>query len=322
LKDNFLPIDQITKANFTENALDLFYFQYENVKVYGEYCRYLGVTTPKNLKEIPFLPIQFFKSHKILAANCEVQKIFKSSGTTTSNRSEHYIASRALYEQSFLKTFSSQIVNPEEAIIVALLPNYLEQGDSSLVYMVDSLIKLSDHELSGFYLDDLTKINELINKAKQVDRKIVIFGVSFALLDLAEKNINLSETIIIETGGMKGRRKEIIRSELHSILVKGLNVDCIYSEYGMTELLSQAYTDGSEFFDSPAWMKVMIRDINDPLNYRPDQKTGGVNIIDLANRYSCSFIATDDLGVIHNERFKILGRFDQSDIRGCNLLVN
>ncbi len=322
LKVDFLPIDQITKANFTQNALDLFYFQYENVQVYKEYCNYLDITSPENLNQIPFLPIQFFKSHKVLPASYEVEKIFKSSGTTKRNRSQHHVVDLALYEDSFSRTFTKQLVDPKKAIIVALLPNYLQQGDSSLVYMVDKLIKQSDHELSGFYLDDLNNIHDLITDAKRTDRKVVLFGVSFALLDLAEKNFDLAEVIIIETGGMKGRRKEIIRAELHSILMKGLNVDCIYSEYGMTELLSQAYTDGSEFFQSPPWMKVMIRDINDPLNYRPDGKTGGVNVIDLANRYSCSFIATDDLGVIHNERFKILGRFDQSDIRGCNLLVN
>ena len=322
MKYNFPRLDQITKANFEQNALDLFNYQFREVEVYREYCTYLNVTSPKSINEIPFLPIQFFKSHKIIPSNRSFEKIFKSSGTTEGNRSQHFISDLNLYESSFSISFKEHIADPDDCIVIALLPNYLDQGDSSLVYMVDSLIQMSRHELSGFYLDNLYQIKEVIDKAKCTDRKIVLFGVSFALLDLAEQNMDLSKVIIIETGGMKGRRKEIIRSELHSILTNGLKVDKVYSEYGMTELLSQAYTDGTEYFNSPPWMKVMIRDINDPMSYRPDGKTGGVNVIDLANRFSCSFIATDDLGVIRNERFKILGRFDQSDIRGCNLLVN
>lgn len=322
MKYNFPRLDQITEANFEQNALDLFDYQFHEVEVYRKYCHYLGVDRPKTLSEIPFLPIQFFKTHKVLASNLSIQKIFKSSGTTENHRSQHYIHDINLYEYSFLNGFSQQMTNPEECIVIAVLPNYQEQGDSSLVYMVDSLIKCSGHKLSGFYLNELKAVSDIVQKARLTGRDIVLFGVSFALLDLAEQNIDLSGVKIIETGGMKGRRKEIIRSELHSIFRNGLNVESVYSEYGMTELLSQAYTDGSEYFKTPPWMSVLIRDINDPLSYRNDGKTGGVNVIDLANRYSCSFIATDDLGVIHNESFKILGRFDQSDIRGCNLLVN
>lgn len=320
--NNAHDIRQISTVNFQDKALELFEYQYSNVNVYRDYCDLLKISKPKNIYEIPFLPIQFFKSHKVLNQGKSVEKVFKSSGTTAGKRSQHFIHDIKDYEYSFLTTFNHLIIDPQEAIIVALLPNYIEQGDSSLVYMVDFLINESGHEESGFYLNKIDDVSRIIARARLTERKIVVIGVSFALLDLAEKGVDMSEAIVIETGGMKGRRKEIIRSELHTLLKSGLNVEEIYSEYGMTELLSQGYTDGSEYFRTPSWMDVLIRDINDPMNFVDEGRSGGVNVIDLANVHSCAFIATDDLGVKDGERFKILGRFDQSDIRGCNLLVN
>lgn len=313
-----------SEKDFNEIALAVYQYQYEHVSVYRDFCNALGRKAPTYYKEIPFLPISFFKTHKILSDEITEENllIFKSSGTTQSIRSHHYIADPKIYIDSFLETFTNQIANPKDAIILALLPNYVEQGESSLVYMVDHLVKESEHSLSGFYLTELDLLVATIEKAKREDKKIILFGVSYALLDLGEKGADLSGVIILETGGMKGRRKEMIKEELHQILCDGLNVPHIYSEYGMTELLSQGYTDGTEYFTSPKWMKVIMRDVNDPLHIRPEGKTGGVNVIDLANFYSCSFIATDDLGVQEGNRFKILGRFDVSDIRGCNLLVN
>ncbi|PKR82327.1 acyl transferase [Brumimicrobium salinarum] len=313
-----------SEEEFNTAAISVFQYQFKHVRVYREFCNLLNRTDPKDYKEIPFLPISFFKTHTVLSDEYrkKTNLVFKSSGTTLNKRSEHHIPSTELYERSFLPTFSQQIVPPENAIIFALLPNYIEQGESSLVYMVDFLIRATQHSLSGFYLSNPKALIEAIQKAKTQDKTIVLFGVSYALLDFAEKNIDLSGVKIIETGGMKGRRKEMIRSELHEELKKGLNVSKIFSEYGMTELLSQGYTDGSEFFRPPNWMKIMIRDVNDPFHFLANEKTGGVNVIDLANLYSCSFISTDDLGVEAGKRFKILGRFDQSDLRGCNLLVN
>lgn len=321
-------VDSIFEINsekdFNELALRVYEYQYTHVSVYRDFCNALGRKAPAHYTEIPFLPISFFKTHKILSdeINSEGLLVFKSSGTTQSIRSQHYLAFPILYEQSFMDTFSKQIADPKESIVMALLPNYVEQGESSLVYMVDHLVKESNHPLSGFYLSDLDLLITAIQKSRKENKKIILFGVSYALLDLADKNIDLSGVTVLETGGMKGRRKEMIKEELHQILCDGLNVSHIYSEYGMTELLSQGYTDGTEYFTAPNWMKVLIRDIDDPLNIRQEGKTGGVNVIDLANFYSCSFIGTDDLGVQQGNRFKILGRFDQSDIRGCNLLVN
>jgi len=314
--------DITTEADFNRAALSVFKYQYQHVKVYGDFCDALGRTNPKDYTEIPFLPISFFKTHTVLSKEIDSQVVFKSSGTTLGTRSQHYVASIKLYERSFLKTFSEQIADPKQSIIMALLPNYVDQGDSSLVYMVDHLIKESQHHLSGFYLSDPEALIQAIKSAKIESKAIILFGVSYALLDFAERKVDLSGIKIIETGGMKGKRKEMIKEELHQILINGLNVSEVYSEYGMTELLSQAYTDGSEYFKTPSWMKVMVRDINDPLHILSDGRTGGVNIIDLANIYSCAFIATDDLGVKSENKFKILGRFDQSDMRGCNLLVN
>lgn len=311
-----------SSEHFETLALRVFDFQFHNCKVYHDFCNHLGVSSPNNLKEIPFLPISFFKSHRIIADGYEPALTFKSSGTTTQVRSEHLIANPTIYQNSFSLAFEKLMGKIKGSVFLALLPNYVEQGDSSLVYMVNHLIKASENNLSGFYLNDYSELLKAIDSAKKMKRKVFLFGVSYALLDLAEKQVDLSEVCIIETGGMKGRRKEVIREELHDILKKGLNVKNVYSEYGMTELLSQAYLQEDGFFRSPNWMKILIRDVNDALSFLPDGKTGGVNVIDLANLYSCSFIATDDLGVKNIDFFKILGRFDLSDIRGCNLLIN
>ena len=309
-------------ADFDRIALETFQFQAENCAVYNQFCKSILKKTPIKIEEIPFLPISFFKTHDIRTnSNKEVEHTFYSSGTTGENRSKHLILSTIIYEESFAKTYQKFIGNPEEQVILALLPNYLEQGNSSLVFMVDALIKHSKSNLSGFLLNNLDTIEEKYTQALLSGKKVVIFGVSYALLDLAEKNINLSEAFIIETGGMKGRRKELTKEELHTALIAGLKIPFISSEYGMTELLSQAYSDKDGLFNTPAWMKILIRDLNDPFCYLENGKTGGINIIDLANLYSCSFISSQDLGKIEGNSFRIMGRFDNSDIRGCNLMV-
>ena len=308
--------------SFEELALEIFDFQYKNVTCYQTFCNYLGRIRPQKLEEIPFIPISFFKSHKMATTSQKEEIVFKSSGTTGTTRSNHYIPFLDVYERSFLTTYKQQIGNPKEQVILALLPNYLEQGDSSLVYMVNYLIQQSNHQLSGFYLNNYEQLIKTINKAKTQNKDIVLFGVTYALLDLAEMNVNLSGVTVIETGGMKGRRKELIKEELHLALKRDLSIQSLNSEYGMTELLSQAYLSEDLWFQPPKWMKILIRDVNDVFNFLPDGQTGGVNIIDLANLYTCSFIATDDLGQKKEDLFKIMGRFDNSDIRGCNLLVN
>ena len=313
-------IFNINQKNFEEIALEVFYFQYYNNLIYRQFVDYLGKSTPRSIYEIPFLPISFFKTHEIRCNKNNVEVLFKSSGTG-GNRSTHYVESKSIYDKSFEITYRNQIGNPEDQIIIALLPNYIEQGESSLVYMVDRLIQLSNNTLSNFYLNDLDKIIETYKLAITIGKKVVIFGVSYALLDLAELNPDFSQATIIETGGMKGKRKELSKEELHEKLQKGLNVDYISSEYGMSELLSQAYSDKKGIFTSPPWMKILIRDVNDALSYEEVGKTGGINVIDLANLYSCSFIATQDLGKSFGKSFQLMGRFDNADIRGCNLLI-
>lgn len=314
-----------SEEQFEELALDIFRFQYENQPVYQQYCKAIH-RNPKEVKtieEIPFLPIQFFKSHKILASGFTEEIIFSSSGTTGSQTSRHFVPDIELYRQIFRRAFSKFYGNIKEYIVLALLPSYLERTGSSLIYMAEDFIRESEHEDSGFYLNNY---EALIQKLKQLDRnnqKILLIGVSFALLDLIEKEqFELKNTIIMETGGMKGRRKEITRKELHELLQNGFGVKNIHSEYGMTELLSQAYSAGEGLFYSPNSMEILIREPEDPFQILPAGKTGGINIIDLANLYSCSFIATQDLGKKHHDGgFEVLGRFDESDIRGCNLMV-
>jgi len=308
--------------SFEKTALEVFRFQYEHNSIYRSFVDSLGKGNPTSITEIPFLPIEFFKTHSVISCNPETVKLtFLSSGTTDSTRSKHLIHSASIYEKSFEASYRKFIGNPEEQVILGLLPNYIEQGNSSLVYMVDKLIQLSQSKLSGFMLNDLESVESIYTEATSSGKKVVIFGVSYALLDLAEKGTNLSKALIIETGGMKGRRAELTKEELHKELMNGLNVPFVSSEYGMTELLSQAYSNKEGLFTEPNWMKILIRDINDPFSYVAKGKTGGINVIDLANIYSCSFIATQDLGKIIEDKFQLLGRFDNADIRGCNLMV-
>jgi hypothetical protein len=306
---------------FNRLALDMYAFQKTHCAVYRDFIRLLGRPEPKEYSEIPFLPISFFKEQGIITEGYLPELTFLSSGTTGMQRSRHLVARSALYERSFMESYRQQIGQPEDHVILALLPSYLEQGQSSLVYMVDRLIKESKSEHSGFLLNSMGDVAFRYEQALLQGKKTILFGVSYALLDLAEKGINLSGAVIIETGGMKGRRKEMTKEELHAVLKKSLKAETILSEYGMTELLSQAYCDKQLNFRTPPWMKVLVRDMNDPLGWAKPGKTGGINVIDLANMYSCSFIATQDLGKSNNDTFQILGRFDQSDIRGCNMLV-
>jgi phenylacetate-coenzyme A ligase PaaK-like adenylate-forming protein len=321
-----------SKKQFEKIALKVFRFQYENNLVYQEFCDFLKIDkqSVKTLQQIPFLPIQFFKNHNVISNTNEIQETFTSSGTTGMITSKHLVTDVSLYEQSYRNAFSEFYGNIEDYAILALLPSYLERSGSSLIYMVKDLIELSNNEHSGFYLnnyDDLiTKLVELDNAGQN----ILLIGVTYALLDLVEKQkFQLKNTIIMETGGMKGKRKELIREELHEILCDGFGISSIHSEYGMTELLSQAYSLGNGIFECPAWMQILIRDTEDAMTYVSNGKTGGINVIDLANINSCSFIATQDLGKKYPNQpacrqagsFEVLGRFDNSDIRGCNLMV-
>ena len=311
--------------DFDKKALEIFNFQAKNNFVYNTFLKHLkvNISEVKSIEEIPFLPIQFFKTHQILSSEKPIQQTFLSSGTTGIEQSKHLVTNLSLYEKSYLKAFKHFYGNVEDYTILALLPAYLERKGSSLIYMVDDLIKKSKKPKSGFYLHNLNDLAETLTELDQKGEKVFLIGVSFALLDLVETyQFNLKNTIIMETGGMKGRRKELIREELHSILCKGFSVSKIHSEYGMTELLSQAYSKGNGIFECPPWMKILIRDTEDALSLLPQGKSGGINVIDLANVNSCSFIATQDLGKIHsNNTFEIIGRFDNSDIRGCNLMV-
>ena len=314
------------EAEFEQVALEVFHYQAENNLVYREYLQHLkkGVKQINSIKEIPFLPIEFFKSRKVVSTNDPAKEIFTSSGTTGNLTSRHFVPDISIYEESFKKGFEGFYGPITDYCILALLPTYLEREGSSLIYMMEYLIQDSKHPKSGFYLHNHKELIECIAELKKSKQKILLLGVSFALLDLAEKyTLDLSDVIIMETGGMKGRRKEITREELHAFLCSQLGVNEIHSEYGMTELLSQAYSKGQSLFRTPNWMKIMIRDAYDPFSYEKTGRTGGVNVIDLANVHSCSFIETQDLGKIHKDgSFEILGRFDHSDIRGCNLLVN
>ncbi|PKQ62803.1 acyl transferase [Labilibaculum filiforme] len=312
--------------DFEKTAFQVFQYQATNNKVYKEYLEHLkiDISTIKTISQIPFLPIDFFKSHKVISTDKEAQAIFTSSGTTGNLTSRHYVPNLKIYEASFTKGFEQYYGSVDDYCILALLPSYLEREGSSLIYMMEKLIKDSKHEKSGFYLHNHEELIATIADLKKQNQKILLLGVSFALLDLAEQHqLNLDGVIVMETGGMKGRRKEITREELHAFLTERLGVEKIHSEYGMTELLSQAYSKGDSLFFTPSWMKILIRDTYDPFSYEKQGRSGGVNVIDLANINSCSFIETQDLGRIHADgSFEILGRFDHSDIRGCNLLVN
>jgi phenylacetate-coenzyme A ligase PaaK-like adenylate-forming protein len=314
------------QAEFLAAAFEVFEYQHTNNSTYNSFAAILGKKpgTVKTLEDIPFLPVEFFRNHKIVAGNLPVEMIFESSGTTGFVPAKHFVIDLSLYEESFLQAFNLFYGNPEQYLIAALLPSYDERDGSSLVYMVDKLIKKSRNPLSGFYKGNAEDLLIVIKKSKEENQKTLLLGVSFALLDLAEKKSpDLSGVLVIETGGMKGRRKELTRQELHKILKEKFNVPSIHSEYGMTELMSQAYSKENGIFYCPPWMKILIRDPQDPLSlFSETGITGGINIIDLANINSCSFIATGDLGKLHEDGgFEVLGRFDNSDIRGCNLMA-
>lgn len=310
---------------FEKTALKVFRHQYENNTVYREFCDLLQIdkSNVKSLYKIPFLPIQFFKSHNVVSNTNPVQETFTSSGTTGMITSRHLVTDIALYEESYRKAFSQFYGNIEDYVILALLPSYLERQGSSLIYMVKDLIELSKNANSGFYLHNYDELIQKLITLDQQGQNVILIGVTYALLDLIEKqHFQFNNIVIMETGGMKGKRKEMIREELHDQLCNGFGVSGIHSEYGMTELLSQAYSLGNGIFECPTWMQTLIRDTEDPLTYIDNGKTGGINIIDLANINSCSFIATQDLGKKYNNNsFEVLGRFDNADIRGCNLMV-
>ena len=313
------------QSDFKTCALQVFRHQFKNNTVYRSFCDllYIHSSDVKKVEEIPFLPIQFFKSHAVLSSNQAVKETFTSSGTTGSSVSKHMVTDLSWYTKSYTKGFEYFYGPIEDYTVLGLLPNYLERDGSSLIYMVDDFIKKSNKPASGFYLNNLTELSKTLIALDKKGEKVLLIGVTFALLDLIERQqFKLQNTIIMETGGMKGRRKEIIRNELHEILCAGLGVSKIHSEYGMTELLSQGYSSGDGVFDCPPWMKILARDTEDALTMVGSNKTGGLNVIDLANYNSCSFIATQDLGKVDNNgRFEVLGRFDHSDIRGCNLMV-
>ena len=314
-----------SEQEFKEVALRVFKHQFENNDVYRSFCDllYKNPSDVKEIQDIPFLPIQFFKSHNILSSKENVIKTFTSSGTTGSIPSKHRVTDLSWYHESFRKGFQFFYGDVKDYNILALLPSYLEREGSSLIYMVDDLIQQTNKPTSGFYMHNLSELSSTLKELDAKGEKTLLIGVTFALLDLIEKEkFQLNNTLIMETGGMKGRRKELVREQLHKILSKGFGVNKIHSEYGMTELLSQGYSIGGGVFKCPPWMRVLARDTEDALTTLDTQQTGGINIIDLANYNSCSFVATQDLGKVGEDgTFQVLGRFDHSDIRGCNLLV-
>jgi hypothetical protein len=313
------------EESFQTIALEVYDFQFHNNSLYRAYCQAIGKVPGKvgGTGDIPFLPISFFKSHPVRTGDFVPDLVFESSGTTGYTTSKHLVKHSALYETSFLKTFQMFFGDPGEYCILGLLPSYLERGSSSLVFMVDQLIKRSGHVNSGFYLHDHEKLSEVLKSLEDQGQKTILFGVSYALLDLAASHsLKLNHTTIIETGGMKGRKKEISKLELYEELKKAFSLKHICSEYGMTELLSQAYaTDG--IYSTPPWMRILLRDESDPFQIIQQKgRTGVINVIDLANIYSCCFIATDDAGRIYDNGFEVLGRIDLSDVRGCSLMVS
>lgn len=316
----------ITNANeFNTHALSIFKHQAVQCDVYKQYLHHLkiNVNEVKRVEDIPFLPISFFKTHRILSSSSPIEITFSSSGTTGMIQSSHHVTDVKLYEQSYLQAFDQFYGNINHYCFLALLPSYQQRSGSSLIYMVNDLIEKSSHPQSGYFLYNHDDLHRTLIALKEKNQQTVLIGVTYALLDFIEKyDIDFPELIVMETGGMKGKRKEMVREELHAQLTNGFGVQAIHSEYGMTELLSQAYSLGDGIFNCPDWMKVLIRDTNDPLSLVQNGKTGGINVIDLANTNSCSFIATQDLGRINPDgSFEVLGRFDNADIRGCNLLV-
>ena len=312
-----------SEEDFKKICFEIFKYQVDYNPIYSSYCEIiLKGKNPNKITDIPFLPISFFKEEQIICQGQKIEEIFLSSGTT-GNQSKHLVSDLSIYKKSFRKSFELFYGDITDYCILSLLPNYREREGSSLIYMVDDFIKNSKHPNSGFYLNDYKKLTQTLIELENKNQKTILFGVSYALLDLAVQfPQKLNNTIIIETGGTKGNRKEILKEELHESLKSCFKTKTIHSEYGMTELLSQSYSKGNGIFKSPPWKKVLIRDINDPLSFVDNNITGGINIIDLGNIYSCPFIATQDLGKKYNDdSFSIIGRYDNSDVRGCNLLV-
>ena len=335
------------EAEFQQKCLETFHFQYNNIEIYRKFVDYLNIN-PSDIKEvekIPFLPIEMFKNHTILDQNKKTDLFFQSSGTTQMNLSKHWISDEKLYQESIEKSFEQFIGKAEDYIFLGLLPSYLEKQNSSLIYMVDFLMKKSGKPENGYFLYNHEELNKVLKELSKQNKKVILFGVAFALLDFldfAKTNHQIIESsdqlIIIETGGMKGRKQEMTKDELLAIFHQGFGTDKIYSEYSMTELLSQAYSLGQNIYETPNWMRILIRNTEDPFSYLEAGRNGAINIIDLANRHSCSFIATQDLGrtltdseilqfgsndkKINSNQFQVLGRIDHSDIRGCSLLVS
>lgn len=314
-----------TEESFETLALDIFRYQASCNHVYSTWIKELGLdfTRVASLNEIPFMPISFFKNHKVVSGGLEPQLAFKSSGTTGTITSTHYICDSLLYEESIIKGFARAFGNPADWTFLALLPSYAERQDSSLVYMMNALMKESKQALNGFYLHNYTELLGVLQMLHSANRKVWLIGVSFALLDFALLRPPAWDgLVVIETGGMKGRRREMVRQELHQEIKKDWALHSIESEYGMTELLSQAWTNKAGLFQTPPWMRISIRESDDPLSAGVFGETGGICITDLANLDSCAFISTSDLGKMHADgNFEVIGRFDNSDLRGCNLLA-
>ena len=328
--DRFNYFDRLqgikNEDDFETLALEVFQYQFQNNEVYSEFVKSLNISPEKikSIYEIPFLPVEIFKTRKVLTGNESYQRIFTSSGTTGDQASKHYVKDISLYEINFSKIFSLFYNSPSDYTILALLPSYLEREGSSLIYMTDKLIKATQSPASGFYLDEYKKLFSILEQLKKEKRKTILFGVTYALLDfIFSFKINFPGLIIMETGGMKGKRKEMVREEVHELLCAGFGVEVVHSEYGMTELLSQAYSCGNGIFKSPAWMRILVRDPYDPLKPAALKTSGGINIIDLANIDSCAFVSTQDLGRVYPDHsFEVIGRFDFSDVRGCNLMID
>ncbi|MDG1260601.1 MAG: acyl transferase [Flavobacteriales bacterium] len=321
----FNPFQLTSEQEFNELALELFRHQSVHCDVYAKYLKLLNCDPSiiQSVQQIPCLPIEVFKEHEVKTGVFSPDVVFTSSGTSGDTTSKHYVKDVKWYERAFMTGFEAFYGSPEDWVILALLPAYLEREGSSLVYMAKELIEASNNDLSGFYLSDFQKLEETLEKAMRSGKKVLLLGVTFGLLDFAAfSSKQFPDVVVMETGGMKGRRKEMVRSEVHRELRKAFGVESIHSEYGMTELMSQAYSKGAGLFETPSWMKVLIREVDDPFSYAKPGKTGGVNIIDLANTSSCAFIATSDLGrCAQDGAFEIVGRFDHSDVRGCNLMV-